>query len=126
MAAARYHVPLADWERAVDELTQLLADVAHRGCTTTYSEVTPKLRTIRLGPDSYAFHALLGDVSRRAFDEGAPLLSVVVIGKETGRPGNGFIDLARELGFNVPNDWDGEERFWLSQLDQVHRWRRRR
>ena len=76
--------------------------------------------------DSYAFNSLLGDVSRRAFDEGAPLLSVVVLGKETGRPGHGFFDLARERGFDVPVDLDTEEGFWLSQLQQVHRWWRRR
>jgi hypothetical protein len=126
MVSTRYNVPVDTWEGAVGELVDMLAAVARRGQTTTYSEVTARLRTLRLSPESHVFHALLGDVSRRTFDEGAPLLSAVVVTKDTGRPGGGFYDLARELGFDVPDERFAEDLFWAGHLDEVHRrWRRR-
>jgi hypothetical protein len=107
----RFNIADDVWEAAVDEIFDLLLAVARRRTTTTYSDVVSRMRTVHLEPDSHAFHSMLGDASRRAFDEGGPLLSVVVLGRETHRPGGGFFDLARDLGFDVGEGRDDEGPF---------------
>ncbi len=122
MSDTRYNLPIDTWERAVAELTDVLVPVARRGTTVTYSEAVSNLSTVHLTGDSTAFHVLLGDVSRASFDAGAPLLSAVVVAKDSGQPGGGFYDLARELGFDVPDEPAAESMFWGAHLDEVHRW----
>lgn len=126
MSEIRFNIPAEAWRRAVDELYELLADVARRGTTIAYSDVVTRLTTVALEPDSYAFHHMLGEVSARSFDEGAPLLSAVVVHKDDGRPGGGFCELARRLGFEISEDRLAEDIFWGEQLEAVHGWWRRR
>ena len=126
MSDTRYNLPIDTWERAVAELTDVLVPVARRGTTVTYSDAVSNLSTVHLTADSTAFHVLLGDVSRASFDAGAPLLSAVVVAKDSGQPGGGFYDLTRQLGFDVPDERVAESMFWASHLDEFHRWWRRR
>jgi hypothetical protein len=126
MPEERFKIPALDWERAVDELYGLLVDVARRQETITYSETVVRLSAVRLDPEAYAFHAMLGEVSERTFDEGGTLLSAVVVHKGDGRPGGGFCDLARHLGFSLPDDSVAEDVFWAQQLEAVHKWWRRK
>ena len=83
----RYNLPIDTRERAVAELTDVLGPVARQGTTVTYSDAVSNLSTVHLTADSTAFHALLGDVSGASFDAGAPLLSAVVVAKDSGQPG---------------------------------------
>lgn len=122
----RFNIPLDTWHRAVDELFELLVDVARRRGIVAYGDVVSQLRIVTLEPDSSAFHHMLGEVSARAFDEGAPLLSAVVVHKHDGRPGGGFCDLARRLGFEVGDGSVAQDIFWAQQLQAVHAWWRRR
>jgi hypothetical protein len=126
VAETRFNISSDTWEQAVDEIAELLVGIAQRGKTITYGEVVARLTTIRLEPDAHAFHHMLGDVSTRAFDQGAPLLSAVVVHKHDGLPGGGFCELARRLGFDVAQDRLAEEVFWGQQLDAVYRWWRSR
>jgi hypothetical protein len=126
MDGTRFNITPDVWEQAVTEIFDMLIGVARRRTTTTYSDVASRIQCVRLEPESHAFHWMLGDTSRRAFDAGGPLLSVVVLGRETHRPGGGFFDLARDLGFEVGEDRDAEDLFWADQLEQVHAWWRRR
>lgn len=85
-----------------------------------------RLTSVTLEPESYAFHHMLGSVSARAFDEGGPLLSAVVVHKDDGRPGGGFCELARGVGFEIADDGLAEDIFWGQQIEAVHAWWRRR
>lgn len=125
-AVRRFNVPTETWDAAVDEVYDLLAEVARRSETISYGAVVARMSTISLAPDSTAFHHLLGDVSKRAFDEGAPLLSAVVVHKDDGKPGGGFARLGRRLGFEVPAEPAAEDVFWGQQLTAVHGWWGRR
>jgi len=63
----------------------------------------------------------LDEVNRFEHAEDRPLLSAIVISKESGRPGEGFFTCAQELGVYAGEDRD---QFWASALKQVHdRWR---
>ena len=126
MGETRFNIPVETWDAAVDEIHELLVPVARRRETVTYSDVVARLNAVTLEPDSSAFHHMLGDVSTRTFDEGAPLLSAVVVHKGDGRPGGGFAKLARRLGFDVAEDPVVEDIFWAQQLDEVHQWWRTR
>lgn len=48
------------------------------------------------------FHAMLGNVSQYEFENGRPMLSVVVVTEDL-IPGRGFFKLARELGKQKPD-----------------------
>ena len=122
----RFNIPRATWDAAVDELYDLLVPVARRREALAYGAVVAQMRTVSLPPDASAFHHMLGDVSTRAFDEGAPLLSAVVVKKDDGKPGGGFARLGRRLGFEVAEDPAAEDAFWIEQLVAVHHWWARR
>lgn len=121
-----YNIPDDRWATAVDEIYDLLVAVARGQGRTTYGDLVHDVRSIHLEPDSRAFHAMLGDVSRRSFDDGGPLLSAIVVLKDEQRPGGGFYELARQLGFDVAEDEGAELRFFGEQLAAVHDWWRRR
>lgn len=58
----------------------------------------------------------LGEIMREDVKEGRPLSCSVVVRTDTGRPGKGYFDCARDLGLNCPNDPAGEEAFWQAQI----------
>ena len=122
----RFNIPAQTWDAAVDELHGLLVLVARRRSTVSYSTAASSMATVSLPPDSSAFHHMLGDVSARALDDGAPLLSAVVVHKHDGKPGGGFARLGRRLGFEVAEDDVAEDVFWGQQLSAVHDWWSRR
>jgi hypothetical protein len=109
-------VALSREERA---LRILLIDVARRRTTTTYSEVASALRSftsIRLEKPFTPMHHWLGSVSSFEHERERPLLSVLVVGVDSGLPGNGFFTLARDLG----HDLDDEKVFADQQTEWCH------
>ena len=109
----------------MDEIRELLMPVARRRDTIWYSTLAQAMTTLHLTPDAHAFHEMLGDVSRRAFDSGEPLLSVVVVHKHDSRPGSGFCRMARGLGFDIADDPAAEALFSGRELERVWDWWRR-
>ncbi|MFD9078134.1 hypothetical protein [Streptomyces erythrochromogenes] len=59
----------------------------------------------------------LGHISVYEHQHGRPLLSALVVAKATGRPGDGFAELASQLGFEAAEDAE----FWEHQVAQVVR-----
>ena len=53
----------ADWERAVEELYGILAEVASRSSTITYGNLARRLTSATLAPNSPALYKMLDDVS---------------------------------------------------------------
>lgn len=56
---------------------------------------------------------MLGHISTYEVTRGRPMLSSIVIGRDTGNPGSGFFTLAAQLGFAVGD----EQEFFEAQRD---------
>lgn len=65
-----------------------------------YSHISHYLQGLNIIAEPYTkkLFELLGDVSEREHNIGCPLVSVIVVNKETSIPGEGFFKLAKELG----------------------------
>jgi len=83
--------------------------------TVTYSDLTKKIRSIAFRPGDHAFHYLLFEVSKDEDAAGRGLLSALVVNKENGIPGQGFFDVARELGRDVTD----RVRLWTEEIKFV-------
>lgn len=58
----------------------------------------------------------LGNILRAEHEAGRPLLTSLVVTEQTGRPGQRFATLARELGVIIPED---EEAWWSAEVDRT-------
>jgi len=95
-----------------------LKEVAKSRRTITYSELAPLARlNMSNAPDRTEIARILDEISNYEYDHGRPLLSAVVIRKDTNLPGSGFFTLARELGLLTGDDKDG---FYRDELNRVY------
>ena len=62
---------------------------------------------------------MLGVISTIEHFLGRPMLSAVVVRKDTGKPGNGFFELAKSLGKFNPNS-QRKNSFWQQELQNVY------
>lgn len=67
--------------------------------------------------DRYEIGAILDDINRYERELGRPMLSAVVVHKDTLIPGQGFFTLARSFGLFVGN---GRDKFYIEELCKVH------
>ncbi len=58
----------------------------------------------------------LGKISTYEHSLGRPLITALVVQQQSGRPGEGFAQLARSLGRLTTDD---EESFWLVEVESV-------
>jgi hypothetical protein len=101
------------------------ADPAHPlECLTTYGALGEALdpegsrasgSQPNTRPPFRGFNEALGHVSMYEVEHGRPMLSAIVVNKETRSPGPGFASLGRHLGFVIEED----EAFFLEQLSAV-------
>lgn len=91
-----------------------LRAIARAGETITYSELAAEQGCI---PRSPVLMKQLSDISIAAWAVGEPLLSVVVVHVEDGRPGDRFFALARDLGIYGGGD---QAAFFAQELKRVH------
>jgi len=84
------------------QLYDLLIKRAEKGQLITYAEVSAQTG-IHNGTTLFN---LLGDISRHEHAKERPLLSVVVVRGKEQVPGEGFFDLARELGKSFNDKFD--------------------
>ena len=99
-----------------DSLYQHLVEVARsrRERTISYTEAG---KTIGLAANDRDLFDHLDEINRFERRQGRPMLSALVVGRQTGIPGAGFFRLAREWGINIRN----ERRFWRSELKRLRR-----
>lgn len=86
----------------------------------TYGQVCDMVENCPFEPGWHIFHDLLGEISWEEYEEGRPLLSVIVVNQETMKPGGGLIKLAEACGYDVtdPDAW------WLKEVERLQRfWR---
>ena len=88
--------------------------------TISYSELARKINARATGFDLRArdrrLNVMLDQISTEEHKAGRGMLSVVVVRKSDGRPGDKFFDLAKSLG----HDTEDCESFWKSELNKVH------
>jgi hypothetical protein len=96
------------YEQALDAVVEILRDRARQGAAPLqYGELSTELA--RLGhdvpPHEGPMPYLLEDASVRESPDGSlPLLSALVVLKDTGWPSNGFFKLARRTPYLRPGD----------------------
>jgi molybdopterin synthase catalytic subunit len=113
----KYGYEIEDWDLAKAEVKDLLIQRAKLRGMMPYSELTTKVRTIELEPNSQALAAMLGQVSEEEDDAGRGLLTVIVVHKVGDmQPGPGFFELAKKRGRN-PSDI---LKCWIDELKKVH------
>jgi len=113
----QYGYPLADWEKAKEEMRYVLSERAKVRGMIPYSELVQKVQSIVFEPDSFAFHAMLGEISREEDAAGRGMLSVIVVHKYGDmQPGKGFFELAKELG----RDTKDILACWVEEFNKVH------
>lgn len=103
------------WNTAKKEMLITLQKRASERQTITYSELSRETTSIPLGPHDFAMSWMLGEVSEEEHEAGRPLLSALVVYKETGFPGPGFYDLAIRLGRKVTD----RDSFWVNELQTI-------
>ena len=112
-----YGYSVQDWNVAKEEMKGFLSDRAKVRGMIPYSELVQQLQSIRFEPDSYAFHSMLGEISREEDRAGRGMLSVIVVHKYGDmQPGPGFFGLAKELGRNTTDTLV----CWIDELNKVH------
>lgn len=110
------HVENDIWKRAARELNQALEEAARSQRLMSYTEAASAVRCARLDAHSVELVRLLCERVTADVQTGRPLLSSIVIGQRSNRPGKGFFRFAGQY-FHI----DDEEVFWLTEVDAVHR-----
>jgi hypothetical protein len=78
----------------------------------SYPMVTPPFRGLG---------EALGHVSMYEVERGRPMLTALVVQQDSQRPGAGFAQLGRQLGFSVGDTPADEVAFWRLELAEVVR-----
>jgi len=107
----------AEWDEGKAEMRQILQMVAAERAMIAYSDLSNRMKSIRIEPFSPAMGHMHGEISAQEDAAGRGMLSVIVVHK-TGdmEPGSGFYELAATLGKDVSD----KVRFWVSELHRVH------
>ena len=101
-----------------EQIREMLIKVAGHYNTISYSEVGKIVGLDMANPGERSKLAnTLDEINREEHGLGRPLLSVVVVQKESGHPGTGFFELARELGKQKPDE-DNQD-FFANELRKV-------
>ena len=101
-----------------EQIYEKLKEVARASTVIYYSDIAPLAGLDMSSPnDRYEIGTILDDINRHEHELGRPMLSAVVVHKESLMPGQGFFTLARALGLFVGNDRD---KFYIQELRKVH------
>jgi hypothetical protein len=113
----RYGLTKTQWNAAKQEIRQILSQRAKLRGMIPYSELTAQLQSVQLEANSFALFSLLGEVSWDEDKAGRGMLSVIVVHKAGDmQPGQGFFELARDLG----RDTSDILACWVAELKKVH------
>lgn len=109
-----------EYEQALDAVVEILRDRARaRAAPLTCGDLSTELA--RRGHHVPAFEGpmpyLLEDASVQESPDGTlPLLSALVVLRETGQPSGGFFKLARRAPYKRP---DGDTELWVEEINQL-------
>ena len=103
-------------------LYQQLVIYGTNGDLPTYGEVAPSVGLdMALAADRNEFARLLDEINEHEHEHGRPLISSIVVLKDSRVPGKGYFDCARRLGRLDSTDHFGEMDFWVSECNAVYR-----
>jgi hypothetical protein len=112
-------------DRALREIRRILISQAKRGEPIAYLDLTKRVKSMRLIPNSFVLHKLLCSISMEEHSARRGLLSAVVVhkhGDRLGIPGKGFFKLPPMMIYKR-EEWPD---CWRRELDIVFKyWRRR-
>ncbi len=119
----------SQWDSMVETAVRFLEEQARLGRTPSYTEVNSAIAR-RGGHPSFDFDQdseragmgeLLGQVTRRKYDEVGAMLSAIVIYLNENDAGPGFYRLASVMGLlRSAASKDQKLDFWLQQVSLVH------
>jgi hypothetical protein len=121
MSAETYGYPAEVWSKAKEEAVRA---IVRKRSPIFYSDLTRRISSVAFGPHDYSFHYLLYEISKEEDAAGRGMISALVVRQEDGLPGQGFFDLARELGRDVSDRircWNDETRIVLDHCEN-HPW----
>lgn len=107
----------------LDELYNILLEILDESRTggektATYEELSRRYKAISgTFPSPQVWGPLLGKINRRLRSKGFPLISALIVKKDTGRPGHRFWECCD--GFPKRPHKADEERIWKSLLEEV-------
>ncbi len=87
--------------RARAQAKAAMAEVARARRTMTYSQLVERITASRYAPNGSPLADLLCEISRASYADRQIMLSAVVVREADGIPGDGFFELAGELGEQV-------------------------
>jgi hypothetical protein len=98
-----------------------LKEAAKNGDLIAYGEIAPLANLNMESPDDRNKIAhILGDISKYENELGRPLLSSIVVLAGIGYPGEGFFNLARELGLHHGTKEFDDLDFFTQEAKRVH------
>jgi hypothetical protein len=98
------------------ELRGILKFLAQTKTTTSYVPLAAALGKFSGGS---LLATMLGSIQTEDHSEKKPMTSSLVIGAQTGIPGNGYFSNARALGFKILKTPAEEFLFWADQMKQL-------
>lgn len=103
----------------MDEMIyERLIDIARNKIVIYYEDLAPLVGLdMSLPPDRKRIGEYLDEINQHEHNTGAPLLTAVVVQKNTKFPGQGFFKLARAWGLFSGND---EITFYVNELKKVY------
>jgi hypothetical protein len=105
----------AAWEAAKTEAREIMMKRAKRGAPISYSELVDQIRSISMDAHDPRLAHFLGEISRAEDAKGRGMLTAVVVHKHDGFPGQGFFELAEELGRTIKD----REQFWVEEMRRL-------
>jgi len=113
----RYGFLLADWDKAKEEMKQILIERAKVRGMIPYSELVENVKSITMESHSHALDTMLDEISSEEDYAGRGMLTVIVVHKYGDmQPGPGFFELAKKLGRDVSDIL----KCWIDELKWVH------
>lgn len=105
------------------EIYERLKEVARNGELITYGEIAPLAGlNMESQGDRTKMGELLGEISTYEHEHGRPMLSAVVVQSGIGYPGEGFYNLARDLGIHHSHDEMSDMEFFVKEVKKVHQY----
>jgi len=103
------------------EIYAKLRDVAADEHVIYYHQIAPLAGLdMSLADDRSRVADILDEISLLEHEQGRPLLSVVVVQVETGRPGKGFYRLATNLGLFAGKSDIDEMEFFIASVKRAY------
>jgi hypothetical protein len=97
------------------EIRAILVGLAKQRKTISYSGLCAQIHTAYLHHRAPIFHNLLREISEDEVADGEPITAVLVVQKQSGRPGAGFYKTAAAKGYDVSDP----EAYWQMRFDEL-------